>query len=155
IKSCTLVVKNGLIDRRTAGFDGPDLNEARQKGAKVEEINLRESFILPGLIDCHVHLTNEWDQTVRARYTTETPEFIALRASTSPRKPLAPGFTPVRDLGATEPATILALRDSINQGLIVGPRILAAGHWIAITGGHGDHTNAFREDLIPQPGPEQ
>ena len=155
VKNTTIVVKNGLIDRLSPGFDGPDLSEARQHGAKIDEINLRESFILPGLIDCHVHLTNEWDQTVRARYTTETPEFVALRASVYARKTLDAGFTTVRDLGANEPTTILALRDSINQGLIVGPRILAAGHWIAMTGGHGDFTLGFRQDLIPQPGPEQ
>ncbi len=155
VKNTTVVVKNGLIDRLSPGFDGPDLNEARQKGAKVDEINLRESFVLPGLIDCHVHLTNEWDQTIRTRYTTETPEFVALRASVYARKTLDAGFTTVRDLGANEPTTILALRDSINQGLIVGPRILAAGHWIAMTGGHGDFTLGFREDLIPQPGPQQ
>src|SRR5215831_10984343 len=72
VKNTTLVVKNGLVDRLSPGFDGPDLNDARQKGAKVQEVNLRESFVLPGLIDCHVHLTSVYDQSIRARYTTET-----------------------------------------------------------------------------------
>ena len=154
VKNSTLIIKNGLVEGIAPGFDGPDLNEARQRGAKVDEVNLRESFLLPGLIDCHVHLTNVWDQSVRARYTTETPEFVALRASVFARQTLDAGFTTVRDLGANEPATILALRDAINQGLIVGPRILAAGHWIAMTGGHGDFSLGFRPDLIPQPTPE-
>src|ERR1051325_573830 len=100
LKNSTVVVKNALIDRIVPGFDGPDLSEARQHGAKVEEINLRDSFVLPGLIDCHVHLTNGWAQPVRARYTTETPEYIALRASVYARRTLDAGFTTVRDLGA-------------------------------------------------------
>jgi imidazolonepropionase-like amidohydrolase len=155
LKNSTVVVKNGLVDRIVSGFDGPDLNDARQHGAKIDEVNLRESFVLPGLIDCHVHLSNVWDQSVRARFPQETPEFIAVRASAFARATLDAGFTTVRDLGANEPNTILGLRDAINQGIIVGPRILAAGHWIAMTGGHGDNTLGYRADLIPQPGPEK
>jgi imidazolonepropionase-like amidohydrolase len=154
VKNATVVVKNGLIDRISPGLEGPDLNEARQRGAKVEEVNLRDSFVLPGLIDCHVHLTMYFDRTLRDRYIKETPEFVTLRAATYAKATLDAGFTTVRDLGANEPATILALRDAINQGLLPGPRILAAGHWISITGGHGDETLGLRPDLVAQPGPE-
>src|SRR5262245_58142132 len=155
VKNATLVVKNGLVDRVSPGLDGPDLNEARQRGAKVEEVNLRDSFVLPGLIDCHVHLTSLWDQSNRARWPQETPEFVAVRATHYARLTLEAGFTTVRDLGAREPETILALRDAVNQGLAVGPRILAAGHWISITGGHGDETLGYRADLVGGRGPEQ
>jgi imidazolonepropionase-like amidohydrolase len=154
LKNATVVVRNGLIERVVAGLEGPDLKEAKGRGALVEEVDLRDSFVLPGLIDCHVHLSNVWDQTVRARYVDETPEFVAIRAGVYARVTLEAGFTTVRDLGAREPNTILALRDAINKGLVVGPRVLCAGHWISMTGGHGDETLGYRGDLIPAPGPE-
>ena len=118
------------------------------------DINLKTSWVLPGLIDCHVHLVNQWDRTQRSRAMTESPEFVAVRATLYARQTVEAGFTTVRDLGASKPETIFALRDAIEQGLIVGPRIIAAGHPIAMTGGHGDHTNGYRADLIHQPTPE-
>ena len=70
------------------------------------------------------------------------------------RKTVEAGFTTVRDLGANSPQAVFALRDAIDQKMIVGPRIVAAGHWITMTGGHADGTNGYRADLIPQPTPD-
>lgn len=144
----TIVVKNGVIDAVVDGVTGPQIAGAAPN-ASIEDVDLRDKFVLPGLIDCHVHLTMEFDATLRQRALTESDEFVTLRATTYAKKTLDAGFTTVRDLGASRPLTILALRDAINQGLVVGPRIIAAGKAISITGGHGDFTNGYRQDLFP------
>lgn len=163
----TLVIKNDKVDRIIPGFSWPDLpnGAADFTGREVAdlkktlgaytEIDLKQSWVLPGLIDCHVHLTNVWDRSVRARAVTETPEFLAVRATHYAKITLDAGFTTVRDLGSSSPQAIFALRDAIDQGFVVGPRIVAAGHWISMTGGHGDGTNGYRADLIPQPTPDE
>ncbi len=150
----TLVVKNDRVDSIVDGLTGPDLAAEKTAGARIDEIDLKSSYVLPGLIDCHVHLMNEWDKTVRIRGVTESNEFAAVRGVMYARKTIEAGFTTVRDLGANSPQAIFALRDAIDQGVVVGPRIIAAGHWIAMTGGHGDHTNGYRADMIPQPTPD-
>lgn len=154
VRNATIVVKNGVIDRIAPGFDGPDLNEARVRGAKVAEVNLREMTVLPGLIDCHVHLSMLVDETIRERYPQETPEFVALRAAAFAKRTLEAGFTTVRDLGSREPSCVISLRKAVDEGLVVGPRILASGHPVSMTGGHGDESLGYREDLVRQPGPE-
>jgi imidazolonepropionase-like amidohydrolase len=147
-RNVTLVVKNGKVESVLPGLDArPPL----PSGASATEVDLREKFVLPGLIDCHVHLSHQWDRTVRARAMTETPEFVTARATQYARVTVEAGFTTVRDLGCDPAQVVLGLRDAIDQGFVVGPRVVAAGHWISITGGHGDSTNGYREDLIPQP----
>lgn len=158
----TLIVKNDRVDRVVPGLEWPEMPDPtghevadlKKSLGVYQDIDLRQSWVLPGLIDCHVHLMNEWDKTVRSRAMTESDEFAAVRGVMYARKTLEAGFTTVRDLGANSPQAIFALRDAIEQGMVVGPRIVAAGHWIAITGGHGDHTNGYRVDVVPQPTPE-
>jgi imidazolonepropionase-like amidohydrolase len=98
--------------------------------------------LLPGLIDPHVHLV--WDKTLyttlnsegyRARLQARNPERQLLRASHHAQLALAAGVTTVRDCGADD-FIVLTLRDSINAGEFVGPRILASGRPITTTGGH-------------------
>lgn len=80
---------------------------------------------------------------------------IALRATVYARRTLEAGFTTVRDLGARDIEAGFALRNAINQGIVAGPRIFAAGKSIATTGGHADPTNGLREDLRGDPGPKE
>jgi imidazolonepropionase-like amidohydrolase len=143
----TLIIRN---DRVEGVLPGLDVQPKLQGDAEVVEVDLRDRWVLPGLIDCHVHLLTQPDATARARAMTESPEFVAVRATKHARVNLEAGFTTVRDLGAN-PQAIFAVRDAINQGLIVGPRIIAAGKSISITGGHGDPTNGFRPDIVGQP----
>lgn len=145
-KNMTVVVKNGLIDSVVATGQEPK-REALPKDAVVDMVDLSDKFVLPGLIDCHVHLTNQWDEGTRLRLVQDSNSLVALRATKFARITLEAGFTTVRDLGARHAETIFALRDGINQGLIVGPRIVASGHPIAVTGGHGDFTNGYRQDV--------
>ena len=108
---------------------------------------------MPGLIDCHVHLSFEVNPESRQRRFTETDELTTLRAAANARTTLRAGFTTVRDLGAT-PEVIFALRDAIRDGIAEGPRIIASGHAVSVTGGHGDPTTGARPGLLPTPTPE-
>lgn len=152
-QNATVVIKNGLVDSVQDGF--PDLGAGKPSNARVRELDLRDRFVLPGLIDCHVHLTSQYDATVRTRFVTESDEFVAIRSTMYARKTLEAGFTTVRDLGASDPAAIFALRDAINQGITPGPRVIAAGHALSITGGHMDHTLGYRPGLLLDASPEE
>ena len=128
---------------------------AVQDGYRPSEdaIDLRHAFVSPGWIDMHVHIASE---TSPARYLerfTLEPADHALRATTYARKTLDAGFTTVRDLG-TAAGLAQSLRDAIEKGWIVGPRIFTAGKSLATTGGHADPSNGQRSDLEGDPGPK-
>lgn len=149
--NATIVVKNDRIDRVFDGWSGPSIDvDARQ----IREIDLKSQFVLPGLIDCHVHVTFESSPDQRVRGVEESDAHNTVRGVIYCRKTVEAGFTTVRDVGAYGDS-IFALRDSINRGDIVGPRILCAGKSISITGGHADPTNGYRSDLWSVPTPIQ
>lgn len=106
--------------------------------------------LLPGLIDCHVHITASAAPDYPLRALKELVPFQALRGAANAAQLLRMGFTTVRDLGATGYSAI-ALRQAIQQGLLPGPRLLAAGHSLTVTGGHGD--SYFRPEVhVERPG---
>ncbi len=115
-------------------------------GEGVTLIDLSDQFVLPGLMDMHVHLRGELNANRRTEALTVTREYMTLRAHVNAMKTLRAGFTTVRDLGAP-PAVIYALRDAIDAGLVPGPRIFAAGSSIAATGGHGD-VDGYKAELL-------
>ncbi len=144
ILNATIVVEGNKIARIIPGFS--------RIPAGAEGIDLKNKTVLPGLIDCHVHL--EWEQSrnlYNERYTLN-PADIAFRAAVYARRTLAIGFTTVRDLGGT--GVNIALRNAINAGWVEGPRILTAGRSLSITGGHSDVTTGAKWDLFDPPGPE-
>ncbi|MGH7244025.1 MAG: amidohydrolase family protein [Phycisphaerales bacterium] len=149
----TVVIKNGIIDSVRDGFEAQDLS-ADKTSPVIDEVDLREQYVLPGLIDCHVHLTMEFDAGLRMRDMTESDGYLALRSAVYARRNLDAGFTTVRDLGAGRPTVILGLRDAIRDGFVIGPRVVAAGHAISITGGHGDGTTGLRQELLAPQTPE-
>jgi imidazolonepropionase-like amidohydrolase len=107
---------------------------------------------MPGLIDLHVHLESETSKDQTLRFTLNKAD-VAFRSTVFAKRTLMAGFTTVRDLGGS--GVNISLRNAINQGLVVGPRMITAGKSIATTGGHADPTNGYRDDLMGDPGPKE
>src|SRR5467141_143404 len=104
-------------------------------------IDLPDATLLPGLIDMHTHLTFDLNSLGYQGLSISTAR-EALHGARNARRTLAAGFTTVRNLGAKDYADI-ALRDAINDGDVIGPRVVASGPAMGITGGHCD------ENLLP------
>jgi imidazolonepropionase-like amidohydrolase len=136
----TIVVESGRIAGIKSGFEQPS------KGDRL--IDLSDHFVLPGLIDCHVHLTGQLGPHAKIEVVEETPSAVALHAARHARVTLEAGFTTVRDLGEIGGAgdAIFALRNAVAKGYVPGPRIFAAGSIISPTGGHGI-TCGYRDDI--------
>lgn len=108
------------------------------EGSKV--IDLSRAYVLPGLIDCHTHLTSRADRYEEIYKFKDSHFKRAFHGVKHAEATLLAGFTTVRDLGS--PAFLACdLRDSIREGFLVGPRIVASGPAISMTGGHGDLNN--------------
>jgi imidazolonepropionase-like amidohydrolase len=136
--NATIVVKDGRIVSVEGGF------AAAPAGATL--IDLKDRFVLPGLIDSHVHLSSDRaGQEGLLSSFTDSPQLAAYEALWNARKTLNAGFTTVRNLG-DEGAT-LALRDAIARGWAEGPRIVDAGSSISTTSGHMDGRLGLREEL--------
>ncbi len=101
-------------------------------------INLESATVLPGLIDCHVHLGITYGNNYFRDLVTKTSIDNAIEATVNARKTLEAGFTSVRDLGTSKDFIDIGLRNAINSGIIPGPRIQSAGIYIGSTGGHAD-----------------
>jgi imidazolonepropionase-like amidohydrolase len=139
----SIIVEGNTITDVLAGFTKPS-------GAD-KVIDLKNKTVLPGLIDCHVHLEHETSPTRYMETFTYNPADYAFQSVVYAERTLMTGFTTVRDLGGT--GVNISLRNAINKKLIKGPRIFTAGKTIATTGGHADPTNGFRNDLMGDPGP--
>ena len=109
-------------------------------------VDLREAFVLPGLIDSHVHLTGQQNPNSRLEEVTLSDADQAMVGARYARRTLMAGFTTVADLGASNEA-IFALRNAVKTGDVPGPRIIASGSSVSIHGGHGD-INGYRDDVM-------
>jgi imidazolonepropionase-like amidohydrolase len=117
-------------------------------------VDLKDKWVVPGLIDCHTHLTGQYVPAMERmrRRMQETNAHAAIDGVANACKTIEAGFTTVRNVGSPA-GTALALRDRINQGIIPGPRIYAAGASISVTGGHADGTNSLSPALRPDQDP--
>ncbi|KDA02194.1 metal-dependent hydrolase family protein [Hyphomonas oceanitis] len=125
----TITIKEGRIVSVQPGY---------KSGAKnVPVIDLKNAYVVPGLIDSHVHITSESGPGERLKAFTDSSVDTAFDGAAFAKKTLEAGFTTVQDVGGENDA-VFGLRDAIARGAVAGPRMRAAGQAISITGGHGD-----------------
>ena len=143
----TIIISSNIIKSIENGYIEASDND-------IEIYDLKSKVVMPGLIDFHVHMESQsGGQDRYVRRFQDNKADIAFRSSVIAKKTLMAGFTTVRDVGGS--GVNISLRNAINNGVIPGPRIFTSGKTIATTGGHGDRTNGFRDDLVDDPGPEQ
>jgi imidazolonepropionase-like amidohydrolase len=135
----TIIVRSGKVEAVRDGLVAPEA------GARL--VDLSSQFVLPGLIDMHVHIFND-DDKMRARLEQNNRDIEdnLLIGVDNARRTLEAGFTTIRDLGS-EVRSVTALRDAISNGVVPGPTIVPAGRAISITSGHGDGSNNTNRDI--------
>jgi imidazolonepropionase-like amidohydrolase len=146
-----------LLEKQTVVVEGDRVKAVepgfRTAAAGETVIDLSGKTVLPGLIDLHVHLTQEQSPDRTERFRLDAQDY-AFRAAVYAGRTLDAGFTTVRDLGAGNNLN-LSLRNAIDTGWARGPRVVAAGKSIATTGGHADPTNGVNQELRGDPGPKE
>ncbi|WP_102794723.1 metal-dependent hydrolase family protein [Bowmanella denitrificans] len=143
-KNMTIIVEGNQIIDVKAGYQPPAEDD--------QLIDLRNSTLMPGLMDMHTHLSSQQGPgSYMERFTLNEADY-ALKGVYFAKKTLDAGFTTVRNLGDGYNETV-ALRNAINNGLVPGPRIYTAAKSIATTGGHADPTNGRSKALMGDPGP--
>src|SRR5881394_2375707 len=149
---------NALVQNAVVIVQGDKIVDAGSNlpipsGAQV--IDLGDATLAPGFMDAHTHLTADFSGNYNERRLQQLDLNVseqAIRATAFARATVEAGFTTVRDLGsrfiASHEFVDVALRNSINRGVIVGPRMLVATKGIGATGGHFDPTGGFRDFLF-------
>jgi len=147
------LIQNGVVI--VQGDKIVDAGSNLQIPSGVEVIDLGEATLSPGFMDAHTHLTADFSGNYNERRLQQLDLNVseqAIRATAFARATVEAGFTTVRDLGsrfvASHEFVDVALRNSINKGIIVGPRMLVATKGIGATGGHFDPTSGFRDFLF-------
>ncbi len=123
-----ILVEDGRITSVTAGGEVP---------AGAEVIDLGTKTVLPGMIDCHVHIGSNGEAKYETVGIKELIPFRALKAARVAELDLNAGFTTLRDMGESGYIDI-AVKQAIEAGMYPGPRLLVSGHGLSMTGGHGD-----------------
>ena len=141
----TIRISGSIITAIEDGFTEPGPNDG--------VIDARDSTIMPGLMDTHVHLTGEYSARSNLNRFTLNEADYALDATKYAKRTLNAGFTVVRNVGDAFNVSI-ALRKAINAGDVPGPLIFSAGRSLASTGGHGDSTNGWAAHFDADPGPK-
>lgn len=132
MRDAAVLVSGRRIERVVSARDVSQVPPA------YERIDVEGRYLMPSLIDCHVHLTGDVTNDPSKRYLEGFPAVRAIRAVVHAQRVLAAGFTTVRHLGHGRPAHAEAAKRAIRDGAALGPRILTSGWAISQTGGHGD-----------------
>ncbi len=146
IKNCMLIdgistdpIDNGMVvvDEDKIIYSGVFSKEMTEKYPDSEVMDVQGKTVMPGLIDAHVHLTYDGAPDNFRNMIMDTSNYNTILAVKRAQRDLAAGFTTIRCCGEKGEVDI-DIRNAINEGVIVGPRVLASGKAITITGGHGD-----------------
>lgn len=141
----TIIVSGNIIKAIESGFVSASENDIT--------IDLKDKTVLPGFIDMHVHIEGESSPTRYVERFTKNDVDVAFQSTVYAKRTLMAGFTTVRDLGGS--GVNIAIKNAINRGVVVGPRIFTSGKAIGTTGGHADPTNGMRKELMGDPGPKE
>jgi len=138
----SVVIRGGMVSEVRDGFvSGDDLGVP---GAQI--VDLSDSFVLPGLMDLHTHITGELGPQSKLNAVTLTSVDHALNGVVFLERTLDAGFTTIRNTGGN-PEVMFSLRRGVAAGKIAGPRIFAAGAGVAGTGGHAD-SHGYLEEIL-------
>ena len=129
----TIVVEKNRITEVQNGYTSAQAND------KV--VDMKTRTVMPGWIDMHVHIESETSKDQYLKRMSSNMADIAFESQKYAATTLMAGFTTVRDLGGS--GVNISIRNAINKGLVIGPRIFTSGRTIATTGGHGDPTNGI------------
>jgi imidazolonepropionase-like amidohydrolase len=140
LRDQTIIIRGDKIAEVGTGLAIP-------KDAKV--IDLSQMTVLPGLIDCHTHVADGQGSGEPFDQLKRSASDVVLESVPNARKMLESGFTTVRDVGVYRALNDIALRDAINKGYIVGPRMFVAGAYVTITGGAGAMTGEAADVQLP------
>jgi imidazolonepropionase-like amidohydrolase len=147
------LVQNGVVLVKDDKIVDAGSNLVIPDGARF--VDLGDATLCPGFMDAHTHLTEDFSGNYNEHRLQELDLNVsehAIRATEFARVTIEAGFTTVRDLGsrfvASHEFVDVALRNSINKRVIIGPRMLVATKGIGATGGHFDPTNGFRDFLF-------
>lgn len=141
----TVVIEEGRFVSIIDGFIESETDEP--------VIDLRDQTVMPGWMDMHTHLSSQMSKNSYMEKFTLNPTDYAIRSTVYAHRTLMAGFTTVRNLGDDGLVTV-SLRNAINKGIVVGPRIYTAGKSLATTGGHADPTNGWSMRFRGDPGPK-
>lgn len=136
----SIVVENGTIKAIQDGFISGD-----------SVIDLKSKWVLPGLMDMHTHMSSEFNQNSYSEGFRLNPTDFAYKSIKYAKRTLMAGFTTVREVGGS---LSISMKQAIQRGDIIGPRIYTAGRSLATTGGHADPTNGRNAELMGDPGPK-
>lgn len=142
----TIVVEGNKIINIHNGYIHP-----KDRTSKI--IDLKNKIVMPGLIDMHVHIENEFTANTRLNKFILNEADVAINSTVFVKRTLHAGFTTVRDLGGS--GVNVSIRNAINSGKIEGPRVFTSEKSLATTGGHADPTNGNSRSLIGNPGPKE
>src|SRR5919201_895276 len=124
----TVLVRGGKIESVGANVSVP---------ADAKVIDLSGYTVLPGLIDCHTHLSDVADDPDPLGVLHRTAAEVAFASIPNAKTALLAGFTTVRDVGPYRALMDVAIREAIAKGIVIGPRMFVAGAYVTITGGAG------------------
>ncbi len=135
-----ILIRDSKIEKVGKGIDVP---------VKATIIDLSKMTVLPGLIDCHTHVADGAHDGEPMGQFKKTGAQVVLESVPNARAMLESGFTTVRDVGTYRALGDIALRDAINRGDIVGPRMFVAGAYVTISGGAGALTGLAPDIQLP------